>query len=188
MTTALFYRQQDVLHIDTKAIGTLQALSGGFGIVAAFGYGNVCKRINLRGLLLICLSVATLSGFAYIWYNTYAEARMIDAANGFCYALAECALMDLSVRATPKGSEGLGFSLMMSVRNIALFGTDILGSWLMDVHHFRYISLVYANAATTALAVPLILLLPYALVGRKDGEELREADHEGLPYGMLEEQ
>jgi hypothetical protein len=36
--------------------------------------------------------------------------------------------MDLAVRSTPAGSEGLGFSIMISVRNHALFGTDWFGA------------------------------------------------------------
>jgi MFS family permease len=127
-TTALFYRQQDLLHLDMRAIGTLQAINGALGIVGAFGYGYVCKRLNLRNLLLLCLTAATVTNLAYMLYFSYASARVIDGLNGLTYALAECTLMDLAIRATPKGSEGLGFSLMMSVRNFALFGTDILGS------------------------------------------------------------
>jgi hypothetical protein len=37
--------------------------------------------------------------------------------------------MDLAARATPKGREGLGYSLMLSVRNVALFGADVVGSY-----------------------------------------------------------
>ena len=33
---------------------------------------------------------------------------------------------------TPKGCEGLGYSLMLSIRNVALFGADIVGSHLAD--------------------------------------------------------
>ena len=78
--------------------------------------------------------------------------------------------MDLAVRATPRGSEGLGFSLMVSVRNFALFGTDWLGSLMLDKLHMPFNDLVLANAGTTAIAVPLVFLLPAALVARKDAE------------------
>jgi hypothetical protein len=39
------------------------------------------------------------------------------------------------VRSTPAGSEGLGFSILVSVRNLALFGTDWFGSNLLDQYH-----------------------------------------------------
>jgi hypothetical protein len=94
--------------------------------------------------------------------------------NGFGYTLAELALMDLAVRATPAGSEGLGFSLMVSVRNLALFGTDWFGSHLLDEYHFSFGSLVLANSLTTLIAVPLVFLLPRLLVIRKDAEIYEE--------------
>lgn len=68
----------------------------------------------------------------YLLYFSVPRARVIDTINGFGFTMAECAPIELAIRATPKGSEGLGFSLMMSVRNLALFGSDIFGSWLLD--------------------------------------------------------
>ena len=78
--------------------------------------------------------------------------------------------MDLAIRGTPKGSEGLGFSLMMSVRNFALVGSDMFRSWLLDKYHIPFGALVISNSAITAVAVPLVLLLPLAMVVRKDAE------------------
>jgi hypothetical protein len=74
------------------------------------------------------------------------------------------------VRSTPAGSEGLGFSIMISVRNLALFGTDWFGSNLLDQYHLSFSSLVIANSATTLIAVPLVFLLPRRIVNRRDGE------------------
>ena len=78
--------------------------------------------------------------------------------------------MDLAVRATPRGSEGLGFSLMMSVRNFTLFGSDWVGSKLLETYHLHFSTLVLANAATSFLAVPLVLLLPRIIVMTKDAQ------------------
>jgi hypothetical protein len=63
---------------------------------------------------------------------------------------------------------------MVSVRNLALFGTDWFGSRLLDQHHFSFDSLVIANSVTTAAAVPLVFLLPKIIVGRKDAETFEE--------------
>jgi hypothetical protein len=98
------------------------------------------------------------------------RAQAIEGINGFGYTLAELALMDLAVRSTPAGSEGLGFSLMVSVRNLALFGTDWFGSKLLDQYHFSFDSLVIANSLTTLIAVPLVFLLPRVIVIRKDAD------------------
>ena len=167
--TAVFYKQQNELHMDTQAQGFLQLIGGVFGVVAAIGYGLVCRRLNLRTLLVGCMIVGTLANLGYLGYSTVGRAQFIEGLNGFGYTLAELALMDLAVRATPAGSEGLGFSLMVSVRNLALFGTDWFGSRLLDQYHFSFDSLVIANALTTAVAVPLVFLLPLAIVVRRDG-------------------
>ena len=91
--------------------------------------------------------------------------------------------MDLAVRATPVGSEGLGFSLMMSVRNLALFGTDWLGSAMIDKYHVPFNTLVLANCATTLVTVPLVLLLPRLLVQAKDDEPPEEV---AVPAAMIQ--
>jgi predicted MFS family arabinose efflux permease len=175
LSTAVFYRQQNELHMNTQGQGYLVLISGVFGVLAAIGYGFVCKRLNLRRLLVWCMFLGTIANLAYLFYTTVGRATFIEGLNGFGYTLAELALMDLAVRATPAGSEGLGFSLMMSVRNLALFGTDWFGSKLLDQYHFSFNSLVIANSATTLLTVPLVFLLPRIIVGRKDAEVYEEA-------------
>ena len=172
--TALFYKQQNELHLDTQAQGFLQLIAGVCGVLAALGYGVLCRRLNLRTLLVGCMIFATAANLGYLFYSSASRAQAIEGLNGFGYTLAELALMDLAVRATPAGSEGLGFSLMVSVRNLALFGTDWFGSHLLDEYHFSFDSLVLANSLTTLIAVPLVFLLPRLLVLRKDAEIYEE--------------
>ena len=68
-----------------------------------------------------------------------------------------------------------GFSLMMSVRNLALFGTDWFGSVLLETYNVPFSSLVIANSVTTLMTVPLVLLLPAILISKKDAELYEEA-------------
>src|SRR5438270_13842202 len=121
-------------------------------------------------MLVGCLLFGMIANLAYLFYTTAGRAQAVEGFKGFGYTLAGLALMDLAVRATPAGSEGLGFSLMVSVRNLALFGTDWFGSHLLDEYHFSFNSLVLANSLTTLIAVPLVFLLPRLLVLRKDAE------------------
>jgi BT1 family len=173
--TALFYRQQNLLHMSTEAQGFLAMIAGIAGVLAAVGYGYACRRYNLRTLLVWCMLLGTAANLGYLFYSTVTRARVIEGFNGLGYTLAELALMDLAVRATPAGSEGLGFALMMSVRNLALFGTDWFGSQLMDKFHIAFNSLVWANSATTLITVPLVFLLPRIIVSHKDAELYEEA-------------
>jgi hypothetical protein len=168
--TATFYRQQDVLHLGVTEIGYLNGIQGGAGIVSALAYAFLTRKFNLRTLLFGCLSFATLAIVCYSHYNTYTQAKFAEGLYGAGYALAECALMDLAIRGTPKGSEGLGFALMMSVRNFAIYGTDTFGAWLTDKYHLSFPALVFCNATTTAIAIPLVALLPLAMVGYRDAE------------------
>jgi predicted MFS family arabinose efflux permease len=154
----------------TQGQGFLQVLYGMAGIAAAFAYGWACRRLNLRSLLVICMLMGTAANLGYLFYSSVANARVITAFEGWGFTLAELALMDLAVRATPAGSEGLGYSLMVSVRNLALFGTDWLGSAMLERYHLPFNALVLANSATTLMTVPLVFLLPRVLVRRKDAE------------------
>ena len=72
------------------------------------------------------------------------------------------------MRATPHGSEGLGYRADDQHQQLTRFGTDFLGSSMLDKLHLPFSALVLTNAATTAIAVPLVLLLPLALVGRRE--------------------
>jgi predicted MFS family arabinose efflux permease len=184
ISTAVFYKQQNDLHMDTQAQGFLALLSGVFGILAALGYGFACRKFNLRTLLIVCMLAATVANLSYIFYSSVALARVVESVNGFGYTLAELALMDLAVRSTPKGSEGMGFSLMMSVRNLALFGTDWLGSFMLDKFHMPFNDMVFANCATTLITVPLVLLLPKAIVRRKDDDLYEEA---AMPRDVMQD-
>ena len=170
LSTALFYKQQNELHLNTETQGYLQLVASICGIAASVGYGFVCRRLNLRSLLFWCLLSTTIVNLGYMFYTSFNRAQWIDGLNGFAFNLAELALMDLAIRATPRGSEGMGFSLMMSVRNLALGGTDWLGAKLLDDFHITFNSLVVANSVTTLLAVPLVFLLPRLLISRRDAE------------------
>ncbi len=168
--TALFYKQQNELHFTTHAQGFLGLIAGIFGIIAAAGYAYLCRRVSLRSLLIWCIIAATILNLGYLFYFSFDYAMIIDGLNGLGYTLAELALLDLAVRATPPGCEGLGFALMVSVRNLALSGTDWFGAGLLDHYQIPFSSLVIANSLTTLLAAPLVLLLPWRLVGPKDGD------------------
>ncbi len=168
--TALFYRQQNLLHMNTETQGYLGLLASAGGVVGALAYGFVCRRLSLRTLLPACLAIATVTNLGYLYYSSFWRAQWIDGINGLGYTLAELVLMDLAVRATPRGSEGIGFSLMMSIRNVALFGTDWIGSKLLVAHLLSFHWLVIVNSATTSVTVPLVFLLPRTIVARKDAE------------------
>ncbi|MBV9489803.1 MAG: MFS transporter [Verrucomicrobia bacterium] len=166
-STPLFYKQTDELHFSKQAIGNLGVFAGAFGILASVVYGQLIKRLPIRTVLVIGIVTTAAGTLFYLVYSTWMRAILIESQNGFFFTFAELAILDLAARATPPGCEGLGYSLMLSIRNVALFGADIVGSHLAD-QKWSFASLVYLNAGTTAIVLILLPLLPAALMRSKD--------------------
>ncbi|HWF77663.1 MAG TPA: MFS transporter, partial [Caulobacteraceae bacterium] len=175
-TTALFYRQQNELHMLPPAQGLLSTAAALSGIAGAITYAIACRQLKLRTLMIIALSLATVTTLGYVFYDSVPRAYAIATVNTFCEAMATTALVDLSVRATPRGSEGLGYALMISINNLARLGTDFLGSTMLDKLHLPFSTLVLINAATTAIAVPLVMLMPAVLVMRRETDSLEPVE------------
>jgi MFS family permease len=169
LNTALFYLQQNALHLTTQDQGHLALIGAVGGMLAAALYWFLAARgFPLRSLLLISLIASAVVTLGYVLYDSYVRAQIIEAVNGVGTTLAEIAVMHLAVRATPAGSEALGFAVLMAVRNLFMWGSDWLGSALLESFHMHFDTLVYINSGTTLLAVPLALALPKVLVSGRD--------------------
>lgn len=168
-STLLYYRQNDLLKLSQPQIGFLTSIGGLGGILGALIYGGVARTINLRSLLVVSILIASATAIIYLGYNNYTIASVIDFSNGLCFGFAETALLDLAARATPVGSEGLGYSLMLSFRNVSLFGADYLGSLLADKLHWTWERMVVLNTLTTLVVIVLIPFVPKAVLMTKDG-------------------
>jgi MFS family permease len=168
-TTPLLYMQTDKLHFTPPYIGLMETIEGVAGLIGAAIYGVICRRFNLRQLLTAAIAVNAFATLLYLRY-TGETAPFIHTLSGFAVVFSELSLMDLAVRSTPRGCESLGFSLMMSARNLALGGSDVLGSRLVDSYGWLFHQLVWLNAGTTALVLVFIPFLPRAIMSRKDGD------------------
>ena len=168
-STPLLFMQTDRLHMSPPYLGLMETIEGAAGLAGAALYGIICRRFNLRQLLLTAIAVNAGGTLLFLYYG-HDTAPAIHAISGFAVGCSELALMDLAVRSTPRGCESLGFSLMMSARNFALQGSDLFGSWLLDSHGWAFHQLVWLNAGTTALVLVFVPLLPRVLVRGRDGE------------------
>jgi len=178
-TTPLLYLQTDTLNFSTQYIGLMESIEGGAGLLGALIYGIVCRRFNLRQLLTAAIAANVTVTLLYLRYS-HATAPYIHGIVGLAVICSELALMDLAVRSTPPGCESLGFALMMSARNFALGGSDVIGSWLVDSRHWVFHELVWLNAGTTAIILFFIPFLPRAVMSRKDGD-FAPGPADGLP-------
>lgn len=188
ISTAEFYQQQNVMHLTTEGQGVLLFLQGAFAVVAATLYGTFfCRRFNLRWLLVVCITIGAASQFGYAFYTTFHRAWFIDSFYGLGWTAADMTLMDLAMRATPIASEALGFSLMMSVRNLSLFGSDWAGAKVMDLYHLQLSTMAAANALISLIAVPFVFLLPAFFVDRRDSSAEAAALPPATGKALLEE-
>ena len=166
--TPLYFRQTDTLKFNQQFIGNLGIFSGAAGITAAIVYSRLVKFVPMRALLFGGVVTAAAGTLFYLLYNGKTAAIFCEAQNGFFFSLAELAILDLAARATPKGCEGLGYSLILSFRNVALFGADVVGSKLSDDLKWPFANLVFLNSGTTAIVLILLPFLPAAIMRTKD--------------------
>jgi predicted MFS family arabinose efflux permease len=165
--TPLFYKQADELHFSKQATGNLGVFTSAFAILAAILYALLIKRIQIRILLMFGVATSAAGTLLYLFYTSWTRAAFIESQNGFFSGFAQLAILDLAARATPKGCEGLGYSLMLSALTVSAFGADIVGSYLAD-HKWPFANLVYLNAGTTAIVLLLLPFLPGTLMRGKD--------------------
>jgi hypothetical protein len=157
------------LHFSPQQVGFLISISSVTGVIGAVVYGVICRFVNLRILLVVGIVMNVLSTLIYFFYGSYREALIIDPANQFFSELAVLPVFDLAARATPKGAEAMGFSIMMAVRNLALFGSDWAGSAYATAHNVPFDVMLVANAGFTACVLILVPFIPKSLVLHRDG-------------------
>ena len=168
--TPLMFYQTDTLHFSEKFIGLLTFIDALAGAAGAFFYVYFCRRLSLRQLLYGSVFFTAALSLLYLGYNDRNSAILIEAVYCFVLSLAQLPLFDLAARATPKGSEAVGYSIIMSVWNWGLFFSDLIGSGLYEKYHMTFKSLVWVNAGTTALVLLAIPFLPALLVDHKETE------------------
>lgn len=173
-TTPLFYYQTNVLKFTPQFIGNLMVAAGIMGLVGALIYPLLCRKFRLRGLLFMSITCTVLTSLCYLGYVSHESAIVIEGLGMLGYTLAQLPLFDLAARATPKGSEALGYSMMIAFWNISQMISDVTGSYLYDHFHLPFNSLVWINAGTTALVLLVVPFLPGYLVDKKEGEAAGE--------------
>jgi predicted MFS family arabinose efflux permease len=165
----MLYYQQDVLKFDPTLMGYLQLLNGAGGILGAAAYGYICRRLPLKTTLIAGIAIGAAVTLLYLRYDSAEHAVLIDTAYGFVSSLAALPIYDLAARATPRGVEGFGFGLMMSIRNVAVFVISApFGAYLYDHYHMSLRQLVWLNAGSSAAVLLFVPLLPAALLAARE--------------------
>ena len=112
--------------------------------------------------------LSALGTLLFLGYRSPATALVIQGVSGLLGVLASVALLDLAARASPRGTEALAYSLLMSASNLGGTGSDILGSWLYDKMHVSLHTLIWLSAGTTVLTLLALPLVPRSILHRHD--------------------
>lgn len=168
--TPLYYYQTNTLKLSQQFIGNLGMISGVMGMTAALGYSVLCRRLTMRNALIFCVSMEIVGALCFHFYTSRGHAFFVEGFSGLTNTLAELALMDLAARATPRGSESVGYAIMLSMRNGALAVSDVIGSNLLQHYHLNFHQLIWINAGSTALIFLVIPFLPRLLMRSRDGD------------------
>ncbi len=166
--TPLFFYQVDSLHFSKQFIGNLGLIHAAFGLLAAWIYQRACLRAPLKTLIVSSIVVHALAALFYLYYRSWQTAVAITALEGMAQTLAMLPVYDLAARATPIGSEALGYSVMMSVWNATNSFSDWSGSVLYETFRLTFRHLIWVNSGTTLLALVAVPFLPLALLRQRD--------------------
>jgi predicted MFS family arabinose efflux permease len=174
-STCLYEYQTKTLNYSDAALGTLGLAGDGVALLSSVVYAWWCRQVSLRVSLYCGILLVALSALPYLFYAAYTpympRALAIEGSGTFLQFLAYLPLFDLAVRSTPKGSEALGYSLLISVWNIGLAIGSKTGPMLYQrVLHQDLNRLIWINAGVTLAGVIFVFLLPRALVEKSEGE------------------
>ncbi len=154
---AFLYYQTDVLHFSQQFIGHLAALAAVAGVVGAFIYAPLSRRMPLTRLINISIGAAVAGTLAYLVYRGVWSALIIDIAFGCIGMITQLAFLDLAAKSCPRHIEATFFALLMSVYNGGTQLSQNVGARLYD--SLGYTPLVLISTAFTALAWVLVPLL-----------------------------
>jgi MFS family permease len=197
-STCFYQYQTETLHYHDAQLGWLGLAGYGVALLSSGVYAWWCRKGALRTSLYGAIILTSLSALPYLYYAAYEpymlRATAIEGVGTFLQFLAYLPLFDLMVRCTPKGSEALGYSVLISVWNIGLMIGTKTGPWIYEhtlkpamsaphwfdpkvnfpaiagaIHRQEMNHLIWLNAGITLAGVIFVFLLPQALVEKREG-------------------
>jgi hypothetical protein len=171
MGIVLQYHVTNTLHATDAQWGTWNAIFYGSFAPVYLVYSFLCRRLRLSWLLWGGFTVAVVQMAPLLLIHSAAGALMVAAPMGLLGAIAQSALVDLTIRSSPQGLQGTMIMLFTAVYWISLRFGDLFGTWLYD-HQGGFVAAVIATVGAYALILPLLLLVPRRLIATSDGVPL----------------
>jgi hypothetical protein len=169
--TPLQYYLTNELHASDAIYSYYNGIFTASFIPMLFVYGFLCKKVPLRKLLWWGTIVAIPQMIPLAMIHTANLALILAVPIGMMGGIATAAYWDLAMRACPAGLQGTLMMLVDGVYVLAQRGSDLLGARIYNsspTHGFLYC--VIAITIVYSLILPLILLVPKALIATADGE------------------
>jgi hypothetical protein len=177
--TPLQYYLTNELHASDAVFSYFNAIFSAAFIPMFLFYGFLCRRVALEKLLWWGTLIAVPQMIPLAFVQSATLSLWLAAPIGMMGGIATAAYFDLAMRSCPPGLQG---TLMMMVDGVLLLssrGGDRLGTAIYNSsqsHGFLYC--VIATTIVYALILPLILLVPKALIATADGEPNPEIEAE----------
>ncbi len=169
-TPLQFYLTND-LHLPDAAYAYSQGVLQAAYIPAGILYALLCKRLPLRTLLWIATGLWLPAAFPLLFIHSTASALALSFLVGFASGFAFTTFWDLAMRSSPPGLQGTLMMMVAGMYELAYRGGDWVGAGIYASsaeHGFLYC--VIAGTATSLLMIPLLFLIPKALIATADGE------------------
>jgi MFS family permease len=131
-------------------------------IGACLVYGFLCRIIPGRWLIHLAIAAGVLSTLAYLLVEGVQSAFVVSVFVGFVYMLGNLIQLDLAARMCPPTIAGSMFAMLMSVSNLAIIASTVLGGTLYEIFtkqggpEFAWTFVVLIGSATTAMCWCLV--------------------------------
>ncbi|HWD29833.1 MAG TPA: MFS transporter [Rhizomicrobium sp.] len=178
--TPLQYYLSNTLHASDFYYGAYNAIFAFSFTPMFFLYGWLCRRVSLGTLLWwgTIITVPQMVPLALI--TTPMQSLVMAALTGLMGGIAAGAYFDLAIRSCPPGLQGTLMMLVDGVLILSSRGGDLLGSWIYGQSpRFGFLYCVIATTAVYAAILPLLLLIPKALIATTDGQRNEEIEKAG---------
>jgi len=181
LNTPLQFYLTNELHASDAVFGYFTGIFLASIIPAFLLYGYLCKKFPL-GKLLFYGTIITVPQMVPLALIHSADAALwLAVPMGMMGGIAVAAAYDLAMRSCPPGLQGTLMMMVDGVFQLSFRGGDVFGSWIYGSSAtYGFLYCVIATTAVYALVLPVLLLIPKALIATADAEPNPELDAEVL--------
>jgi MFS family permease len=172
-TTVLQYFMSNVLHASDTQWAGYNAISTVFAVPMFVVFGFLSRKYSLATLLWLGTALGVPQIVPLLFVHSATGALIAAVPIGLLGGIATAAYMDLLIRACPKGLEGTMMMMSWSMYALAVNVGNFWGTNLYE-YHGGFVACVVATTLVYALIIPVILLVPKALISGADAEVVRD--------------